>query len=72
MNSKIVTVEVECEVFYREEVETHYGSDADGNRGMALISKVPITVQILTKVPKECEAFLKAAVIDAFEEQVNG
>ena len=63
---KIVTVQLECTVHYQETSGT-YGDDADGNRGIVEVERIPLRVEVHTVVPKGVEQWAKAAALDQFE-----
>lgn len=71
MKSRIVDVIIPCEVFYEEAVDKSYGADADGNRGMTIMERIPTSVAILELVPQEAVKWLKEKAIDQFNEQFN-
>ena len=68
MPSKLVTVQIECEVHYNE-VKSEYGADADGNRGIVEVERIPLFVEVHTVVPKVVEDWAKVAALDQFERE---
>ena len=71
MPSKTVTVQLECEVHYSE-VKSEYGADADGNRGIVEVERMPLWVEVHTVVPKDVEQWAKLAALDQFEIEERG
>ena len=66
MASKMVTIEIETEVFYEEERYLD-GADADGHRGVLSTELIPTSVTVHTQVPLPVAAWAKVCAIDQFE-----
>jgi len=64
--SKMVTVELECEVHFQE-VKSTYGEDADGNRGIVEVERIPLWAEVHTVVPKVVEDWAKVMALDRFD-----
>ena len=67
----MITVSMECEVYFQE-VKSSYGEDADGNRGIVEVERIPLWVEVHTIVPKGVEQWAKLAALDQFEIEERG
>jgi hypothetical protein len=68
---KTIIVQLECTVHYQETSGT-YGDDADGNRGITEVERIPLWVEVHTIVPKGVEQWAKLAALDQFEIEERG
>lgn len=65
-DSEVVQVTFDCEVYFRREIDTAYGEDADGRRGIRLVEDIPTHVEIHQVVPEAVAGFIKTCAIDQF------